>query len=224
MATFKLGAIITDIQGSIAGTTIRRTPNGHIMYNKQGTQIKSAFASASQKNNLGNIFRQWCELDKNTKDKWAENALLYPVKDKYGGGKFLTGRQLFTKLNAQLLVMGETSDENDFNTFVEQPPINVVSFNKSNREILINWGGSFSSQYLLISVYRVRKSKGVKPHAHFKRTFAKSVNSSADVDMWTEFTTQFPLAKVGEVYGFNVQFMNSSGILSPVQSFAMELS
>ena len=223
MATFKLGAIITDIQGSIAGTTIRRTPNGHIMYNKQGTQIKSAFAPASKKNEIANVFRGWGELSKAQQEKWQDNAKLYPVRDKYGESKFLTGRQLYTKLNAQLLPLNTTSNENAFDTFVENPAVTVGACNKYGKTFEISWGGSFTTQTIYVSIYRIRKKGRVKPHAHFKRSVVRTVTNNASRDIYKEFISTFPLAQIGEYYGMNVQFCNESGIVTSVQAFTFQV-
>ena len=110
MAVIKLGSIVTDIAGSIGGTTFRRTTTGHAVYNKQGRQVKSAFSKASRKNQLGNVFRNWYNLSESEREQWALNASTYPLKDRFGNTKYLTGRQLFTKLNAQLLPANATSD------------------------------------------------------------------------------------------------------------------
>lgn len=223
MATFKLGAIITDIRGSIAGTTIRRTPNGHIMYNKQGTQIKSAFAPASKKNELSNIFKAWGELDKAKQTAWSENALLYPIKNKFGDSKFLTGRQLFTKLNGQLLPTGATSNPLTFDTFVESKTATLVNFSLGAEECAISFPSSATVQKIMVSVYRVRRKGGVKPHAHFRRTAVLTTKNINGIDIGNEFSAQFPLAVAGQEYGFNIQFINSSGIVTGVQAFTATL-
>lgn len=218
MATFKLGAIITDIQGSISGTTIRRTPNGHIMYNKQGTQIKSAFAQASKKNEIANVFRSWGQLTKAQQDKWRENAKLYPVKDKYGETKILSGRQLYTKLNTQLLPLNIIADENNFDTYVENPTVTISNCNIEDEIFQLNWGGAFTKQNILVSAYRLRKKGSVKPHAHFRRTVVLEVFGNSGSNIYEDFMLQYPLAQVGEYYGLNIQFINYSGVVSSVQA------
>ena len=153
MAVIKLGSIVTDIAGSIGGTTFRRTSTGHAAYNKQGRQVKSAFAKASRKNELGNIFSSWYNLTDNEREQWALNASTYPLKDKFGNAKYLTGRQLYTKLNAQLLPAKATSNVNSFDPFVELAPTTITSFDISNSELSLYVGGSFASQIIYVSIY-----------------------------------------------------------------------
>ena len=219
MAVIKLGSIVTDIAGSIGGTTFRRTSTGHAAYNKQGRQVKSAFAKASRKNELGNIFSSWYNLTDNEREQWAYNASIYPLKDKFGNTKYLTGRQLYTKLNSQLLPANETSNVNSFDTFVELAPTTIASFDISNSELSLYIGGSFDSQIIYVSIYQLRRRGRVKPHAHFKRTAVKQVTPKIYVNIWDEFNKQFPLAENGQTFGFNIQFVNASGVITSVLAF-----
>lgn len=219
MAVIKLGSIVTDIAGSIGGTTFRRTSTGHAAYNKQGRQVKSAFAKASRKNELGNIFSNWYNITESEREQWAYNATVYPLKDKFGNTKYLTGRQLYTKLNAQLLPANVSSDVKKFDTFVELAPTNINSFQISESNLSIYVGGSFSEQTIYISMYQLRKGGRVKPHAHFKRTAVKITTSNNVFDIWNEFKEQFPLAVDGQTFGFNIQYVNQCGVMTSVLAF-----
>lgn len=219
MAVIKLGSIVTDIVGSIGGTTFRRTSTGHAVYNKQGRQVKSAFAKASRKNELGNIFSSWYNITDNEREQWAKNASSYPIKDKFGNTKYLTGRQLYTKLNAQLLPANTKSDVNSFDPFVELADTQLKYFNIISEGLSLYIGGEFDSQIIYISMYQLRRRGRVKPHAHFRRTAVKVVASKTDVDIWDEFRKQFPLAVNGQTFGFNIQFVNASGVMTSVLAF-----
>ena len=219
MAVIKLGSIVTDIAGSIGGTTFRRTSTGHAVYNKQGRQVKSAFAKASRKNQLGNIFSNWYNLTGTVREQWAYNASVYPLKDKFGNTKYLTGRQLYTKLNAQLLPANEISDPGKFDTFVELAPTSIDEFIIADNSLSLSIGGSFTDQTIYVSIYQLRKKGRVKPHAHFKRTAVKKVASNDIINIWSEFRQQFPLAVSGQTFGFNIQFINASGVMTSVLAF-----
>ena len=219
MAVIKLGSIITDIAGSIGGTTFRRTGTGHAVYNKQGRQVKSAFAPASRKNELGNIFSNWYNLSESEREQWAINASTYPLKDKFGNTKYLTGRQLYTKLNAQLLPAGASSNVQSFDPFVELAPVSIYSFDINNNTLSLHVGGDFVQQFIYISIYQLRRRGRVKPHAHFKRTAVLDVVSGNNIDIWSEFEKQFPLAVNGQTFGFNIQYVNECGVMTSVLAF-----
>lgn len=219
MAVIKLGSIVTDIAGSIGGTTFRRTSTGHAVYNKQGRQVKSAFAPASRKNELGNIFADWYNLSEGERAQWEKNASVYPLKDKFGNTKYLTGRQLYTKLNAQLLPANAKSDVNSFDTFVELAPVIISTFDIAGEGLSLSVKGTFVKQFIYISIYQLRRRGRVKPHAHFKRTAVKEVFPTSNIDIWIEFHKQFPLAVNGQTFGFNIQYVNECGVMTSVLAF-----
>ena len=101
MATFKLGAIITDIAGSIGGTTLKRNRAYKVIMNKSsGTPYSRSYNNPSLQY-LPFIFKSWSLLSDAEKAAWKEQALLYTFPDKFGTLRNLSGRQLFVKLNAQ---------------------------------------------------------------------------------------------------------------------------
>ena len=101
MATFKLGAIITDIAGSIGGTTLKRNGSYKVIMNKSsGTPYSRSYNNPSLQY-LPFIFKSWSLLDNAEKAAWDAQALNFTFPDKFGSLRNLTGRQLFVKLNAQ---------------------------------------------------------------------------------------------------------------------------
>lgn len=101
MATFKLGAIVTDIAGSIGGTTLKRNGSYRVIMNKTQGSAYSRLLQNKAISYLGSIFKAWAFLDTATKDAWTNAALSYTFPDKFGTLRNLTGRQLFIKLNSQ---------------------------------------------------------------------------------------------------------------------------
>ena len=101
MATFKLGAIITDIAGSIGGTTLKRNGAYKVIMNKSsGTPYSRSYNNPSLLY-LPFIFKSWSRLSDAEKTAWGQQALLFTFPDKFGTLRTLSGRQLFVKLNAQ---------------------------------------------------------------------------------------------------------------------------
>lgn len=223
MATFKLGAIITDVAGSIGGTTIRRTPNGHAMYNKQGTQIKSAFAEKSKRVQLSNVFSSWARLSEAEQTTWKDLAVLYPQKDKFGSLKQLTARQFFTKLNAQLVPVNRTVDLGSFDPTISDAVVTSVVLDAKSEVFAFDLDKSIEDFHFMVSVYRVRSKRGVKPHAHFRRTYAQLQPDTTTIDIWDAFIEQFNIYSKGDNFGVNIQIMSASGFLSPVQVFSVSI-
>lgn len=223
MANIKLGAIMTDIAGSVGGTTFRRTPSGVIMYNKQGTQIKSAFAKNSVKNKLGVILSSWSSLDNSVKSVWNDLATLYPFKTKFGADKYLTGRQLFTKLNSQLVPVSQSVDVEDFDDRLCDALFDEIVVDYSAEILRLNFDIAIDGFWLLAQFYPVRKNGNAKPSKASFCTVARFVESVDSFNAFTDFVHQYPLAMKNDWFGVNVILMSTSGFQTSVQVKSFEL-
>lgn len=221
MAIIKLGSIVTNIAGSIGGTTFRRTPRGVISYNKQNRQSRSALASASQRLPIGNLFAQWRFLDKAIQSQYISLASLYSFPDRFGNQVFLSGRQFFTKLNSQLLPVNQVVNLNNFDDEIPKSIVTEIELSVADEAFQVRVAGVVSSSYICVSVYNIRKGGSAKPHAHFKPTFTRLVAVETVLDVWDDFKAQFPFAQIGSDFGCNIYFVNPSGFKSPVQSFVL---
>jgi hypothetical protein len=221
MANIKLGAIITDIAGSIGGSTFRRTPRGIICYNKQGRQIKSAFAKRSVKNKLGAVLASWSYLDPGVKNDWADLAPLYPQKDKFGGDVVLTARQFYTKLNTQLVPVEASVDLNDFNDVVYLGSVVSVTLEMSANDFIITCTNTVRDFYCLVSVFPLRRNSAPKPTKKAFPTYSAEAGDKVDFNIFGAFIQQYPNAEPGLTWGVNIIFMNSSGFQTSVQAFSI---
>lgn len=221
MASFRLGAIITEIQGSIGGTTIRRTPRNPIMYNKQGRQFRSANSVNSQATGLGNIFRSWGGLPQGIRDFWNGIAPLYPQKDKFGNDIILSGRQFYTKLNAQLLPVGQSVDVSVFTNVLSAPLVNEIYLDSTNGNCEILLSEIVLNSYVLVRVYPLRSGSSSNITNTSRFIYKDLNNEVASIDFTNAFNNAYPYANIGDRYGVNVIFMNSSGFRSNVQSFVV---
>ena len=219
MASFRLGAIITEIQGSIGGTTIRRTPRNPVMYNKQGRQFRSANSVNSRASALGNIFRSWGNLEQDRRDFWNGIAPLYPQKDKFGNDILLSGRQFYTKLNAQLLPVFSSVDVSTFSDVLSAPVVSVITLDKTTNDMSLTTVTLILNSYVLVRVFPIRSGSSGDISNSSKFIYGALVNETNVVDFTAQFNSTYPYAKVGDKFGVNVIFMNEWGFRSSVQSF-----
>jgi hypothetical protein len=221
MANIKLGAIITNIAGSVGGSTFRRTPAGIILYNKQRQQIKSAFSKRAVKNQLGAILSSWSLLDGATRSDWEDLAPLYPQKNKFGDDVVLSGRQFYTKLNSQLIPVRESVDLATFNDVVYLGVVDSVTIDTSGNEFRVDCSENLEDFYVLVSVYPLRFGANSRPTRHAYPTYASLPGDKEGFNMFDVFEAQFPNCKAGQTYGVNIKIMNSSGFQTSTQSFSV---
>lgn len=145
MATFKLGSIITDIAGSIGGTTLKRNGSYKVIMNKSsGTPYSRSYNNPSLQY-LPFIFKSWSRLDDAEKAAWKEQALLFTFPDKFGTLRNLSARQLFVKLNAQRwLDTPSFVDVSTISSFTENFTIDHVIFNSTEPRFNFAVNGNYS--------------------------------------------------------------------------------
>ena len=145
MATFKLGAIITDIAGSIGGTTLKRNGGVKVIMNKSsGTPYSRSYNNPSLQY-LPFIFKSWSRLAEPEKAAWKEQALLYTFPDKFGTLRTLSGRQLFVKLNAQRWLDNPSFvDVATISSFTEVFTLDHVIYNPTEPRFGIAVTGNYS--------------------------------------------------------------------------------
>lgn len=99
MAIFTLGAMITDITGSMGGTTFSKNRAGNIIKNRaSGKRVATTKQSlALQANN--DIIAAWNVLTNVQKDVWNAYSLANTLTDRWGKVKTLTGFNWYQLIN-----------------------------------------------------------------------------------------------------------------------------
>ena len=217
MAKFILGAIVTDVAGSIGGTTLRRGVRGHSMYNKQPKKISQSITNNVMRLKIGQVMRNWSLLDLENQTLWNNQAQNFTFPDKFGNQVKLTGRQLFIKLNSQMLVFGdEKPDVNLLNSEVQQPILLSVDAYLNIGGITLSFSQPLEYAVLAFALRQKPKSGGVKPHAHFKVDFIKQVEEEDTVNIYSDVIKCFPNIQAGQYYELHIYNINSSGFTSAV--------
>jgi len=193
MAIFKLGAMVTDIVGSIGGTTFRRGSQNSAVYNKSNGASRSLLKKNLQLGPIAKIFRQWRELSPEIKSTWTAAALLYQFPDKFGVLKNLTARQLFTKLNIQLLVVNSSvlqGDDIDNNTAIIEIQNFDIDSNLASAELQI--GVLSFASWVLVQI-EVSKNKLFAPTFTRRKVSAFMwVENGGGFDIINQLIAQYP--------------------------------
>lgn len=115
MATIIFGGGITRAVGSHAGTTFANNKGGAYMKAKvKGVNPRSQLQLA-RRTTIGQLSKHYTfTLTDAQRTAWASFASTYPTVNRVGNTTYLSGQQLFTKFNAQILNTG--------NPIINDPP------------------------------------------------------------------------------------------------------
>lgn len=222
MAIFKLGAFATAIVGSIGGTNFRRGVNNAIISNKSMGYSKTKLYSNVQLNPIAGVFRRWSKLEPSLRDAWNGAALNFQFPDKFGVMRNLTGRQLFTKLNIQLLcVYGEVNDPTGITSEI-QPftvPNSTVTTNQTEATVTISTG-AIPQNYMIQAECKLGQ---IYTPSFTKRKviFQSNATGNEILDLTDDFYFNFPYMGPGYTVMYYVTAINAFGFKSnTVASYA----
>lgn len=106
MARILYTGIVSDIKGSIGGTTFQHNASGRIVKRRSDQKFALSSEQSSSAVKLASIVTRWRGLSVANRDLWNAMALAYPRYDKWGRLKTLSGFQYFTAANRNLLTLG----------------------------------------------------------------------------------------------------------------------
>jgi hypothetical protein len=193
MAVAKLGLIITDISGSIGGTTLKRQSGNIAVYNKSRGANKSILYQNKALGRMTNARNIWNNYDPAIKAGWNNTATEFTFPDKFGTPRNITGYQLYTKCENALKIVGtsvgvpagynQVTDNfylEDFTIFSEDKTCNVI----------IQSGAI--DMYFLIS-FDVNCKEGSKPIYNKRKIYANTFGiETLPVGMDNTFWDNFP--------------------------------
>ena len=195
--------MITNIAGSIGGTTFKRSPSGIVMMNKNLGGSKSARLKNNYVFKLGNVFRRWTHLDESTKTAWNEYALTITFPDKFGNQKNLTGRELFIKCSGTLsLFNASITLPNDYSDKIPDFDITECYINLPAGEFNVYLTQLAWEGYVLLYIEKIPYVNYCYSNPKTKFFYGFEMNGDISFNYISNFLQRFPAVKAGESYRF----------------------
>ena len=99
MAKVKLSGLISDIRGKLGGSFFQNTSTGLVIKNVNYNPIRKSFSKSDRLSKAHLINSYWSALSVNHKDNWSAFSLFAQVQQKKNKSLFLSGKDLFFKVN-----------------------------------------------------------------------------------------------------------------------------
>lgn len=217
MARFILGALVTQISGSIGGTTFRKVGSQNIMSNKSAGTSKNVLLKNPTLPFLAWLLRQWKFLPQLAKDSWSAKAEIIPFTDKFGNTVYLSGRQLFTKLNgvafnAYLYPVDIDTLVTNFETFA----LKKFEIDLKTETAVLDIASVSGQVYFVIRAQMVG-SYGFLPNFTRSRIiFTGATNDDIGLDLWDSLVARFGTLTLNSKVRLYVEPINRSGFVAPV--------
>ncbi len=182
MASIQLSSLVTDIKGSIGGTTFSRNRSGLTakakLVGKKNTTAKQQIEL--QNNNA--LRNQWAALTLTQKQVWNEFASLHPKTDRYGKVKSLTGFNWFISLNnAWYYIYGVYLLIPPSFSYPAFLPTFSVSVNASG--IILTWSTPIDASLLDVFIFTSSPTRGTASKQRGLYRLTKKGESAYDVSI-----------------------------------------
>lgn len=105
----KWGAFVTEGRGKIGGTVASRNRSGAYMRNKVTPLNPSTIAQSEARSRLADFSTNWRNLTEVQRTQWNSAAMNFPRTNVFGDVVVPTGKNLYTRLNINLELIGESA-------------------------------------------------------------------------------------------------------------------
>lgn len=107
MAKFTVGAIVSEIRGTVAATTYSKNKGGAILRNRVTPINRRSNGQTKARQILAAISAGWRGITASQIAAWNAAAPSFPQTDNLGQTIFLSGSQLYQRLNNNLVLIGQ---------------------------------------------------------------------------------------------------------------------
>jgi hypothetical protein len=107
MARIQYGSIVSNIRGSVGGTTFQNNKYGFTVKSKSNPGNGSSIWRAGIKNSCITAVQAWSTLDPEVQTTWNSFAATHPQPVKHNPTSYLSGYALFIKWQMSLLAAGQ---------------------------------------------------------------------------------------------------------------------
>ncbi len=170
MASIQLSSLVTDITGSIGGTTFSRNRSGLTAKAKLTGKRSTTARQQIQLQNNNELRQQWAVLTVTEKQVWNEYALVNTKVNRYGRTKTLTGFNWFLSVNnAYYYVHG---------IYITVPPafaypafLPTFSLAVTPTDIILTWSTPIDDSLIDVMIYTTPPVRGT---ANLQRGFYRA--------------------------------------------------
>ena len=220
MSKIKWGAIVVDGRGKLGGHVFTKTRSGATMRTKVTPVNPQSQAQAAARSRLGGNSMAWRTLTEAQREVWNSTALESGRTNVFGDQYFPTGKNLFTSVNNNLLMIEQASLTTPVRPealpfIVEMNPTVTVA----TTSILLNIGaeGQVNKSTLVVEA-----SAGFSAgRFNFDGSY-RNIMISADGEtpqgtaVWGAYVAKFGLPVVGTKIGFRCYYIHQdSGVATP---------
>lgn len=208
MAKVLFTALMADMRGKMNGSVLARNKGGNYMRTKVTPLNPRSPGQVIARQRLGSLSSMWRGLTPEQRNGWTAATAAFPRKNVFGNTYLLTGAQLFTSMNTNLLTIG-TSVASDAPVPVEFDEYIISGFNDASGLFGPIMSGPVPADFSLV----VEATPPVSPGKTFVQNLYKQVqvfNAAhlAGCNILAAYTALYNAPVSGQVVGVRATLIN----------------
>jgi hypothetical protein len=184
--------IVSELRGSVKGTTFQRNAAGSIAKGKNNSRFSPSNAQSYELADFSTIASLWSNMAFGYKDEWNVFANANPRTDFWGNVKNITGYQWFMSVNRALSLIGSTLiEQGTYDSTVL--PVPTYTLQASSSYIRMNFGAglNLSDRYIIVNVTGPRRYSSSKSRQAIFYVKQVTGNPIQYIDFTSEWETFF---------------------------------
>lgn len=215
MARIQLSGIVTSINGSVGGTTVRKNQFGFQAYNKSNGTSLSRLMFNSGFNFIRKAQNHWRALPDDEKRKWNNLASTTPFQNNFGNTYFLNGYQFYVKYNAKLFLCNAPSvDAVGWRAGVSAVDFGADSILLSLGYFNVEFNCYEEDSYMVVSFERLNTFVSAPIFNRKKADFVSPLASSGIYNVLPDLLEKFPNLKAGDNIRTFFYIVSQRGVVS----------
>jgi hypothetical protein len=217
MAIVKMGALVTEIIGSLGGTAFKRQNGTQVMFKKSNGASRSKVLQNPRLVQNSTIFKKWTTLTLEVQSAWNTLASTNKVKDKFGNDVNISGINFQRKCDLQSNFLGVLPNPLFWSSslpsfsFVGSPELDWTH-STFDIQLKINESTANFALMLEYSLNPLQSPVFISRRVWFFGEFEDNVSR----DLFDEFFVEFPFLDSAYNLRLYLYCMNNSGVVSAV--------
>lgn len=155
MASIKMGAIVTDIRGTLGGHVFQKGNQSRVMKTYSSPRQAPTFIKDNTQGFINNSISLWKTLSRVQKQQWNSLGSSFRFKNRFGDSAQYTGYQFFLSINSNLqrAAYPLISDVEDFYTTITPATLESVELNSVTGEMSRVGSELIANQRCILTVF-----------------------------------------------------------------------
>lgn len=193
MAILKMGALVSEIIGSLNGTAFKQQRGTQVMFKKSNGASRSKVLQNKTLGQKAEIFQSWGTLDPAARAEWNFQSTKYKFPNKFGDEVEIPGVQLQRKLQIQLSPYSmATINPNTIDKLLKPFSVTTATIDWGNNSLILNISTAPATIILAVMVEATTRNLNAPIFSRRGIFYCDDVPKNTNIDIFSQLLEKYP--------------------------------